>query len=155
MGEASGFRLGRYDDAQLHVAGVPSDKAPWVWIATREDAAVAPVGIALALLFRTFSPPRFGFIFFEQDLLQLAADPHTNQFVAQHNNLASKHKEVLSYHLRQGRQSDRRCTDFCFLRRPTGVRGVETRRHLLKYLGEHPEELHPQAAGTAGDRIRP
>ncbi|MDQ2817900.1 MAG: hypothetical protein M3T49_06775 [Candidatus Eremiobacteraeota bacterium] len=83
MGEALGFRLGRYTDAQLLAAGIPRDKAPWVWMATREDAAAGPVGMALGLLFRTFSRPRCGFTFLEQDLLKLAADGHTDESIAQ------------------------------------------------------------------------
>ena len=44
MGEALGFRTQRYTEQQLRHAGIPPDRAPWVWTATSQDALISLQG---------------------------------------------------------------------------------------------------------------
>ncbi len=145
MGEALGFRLGQYSKEQLSEAGIPEHKAPWVWMATREDAAVGPVGLPLGVLFHTFSPPRFGFVFSEQEMLKLALDGHTDESISSVMcaSIAMTKKRFRAIYEKV--QNSTGGWEILTLSEPSAsaVRGVEMRRHLLNYLREHPEELHP------------
>ncbi|MEO6990991.1 MAG: hypothetical protein ABI346_10395, partial [Candidatus Baltobacteraceae bacterium] len=82
MGQAAGLRVVQYSDRQLQRAGIPSEQAPWVWLATRQDAAEKPASMGLAMLFLSFSRPRLGLDFREQDTLQLALDGYTDEWIA-------------------------------------------------------------------------
>src|ERR1700694_1541158 len=144
-GEALGLRVGRYAEDRLREVGIPAHKEPWVWMATRDDAAVGPVGLALGLLFRSFSPPRFGFVFSEQEMLKLALDGHTDDSISSVmcTSIATTKKRFRAIYEKV--QSSTGGWEILTLSEPSAsaVRGVEMRRHLLNYLREHPEELHP------------
>ncbi len=145
MGEALGFRVGHYTDVQLREAGIPVDKRPYLWMATRQDVAVGPVGLALGMLFRSFSRPRFCFVAAEQDLLRLALDGHTDIAIASlmNTSLTTTKKRFRTIYEKVRVAST--AWEEPLLSEPltNGARGVETRRHLLSYLRSHPEELRP------------
>jgi len=144
MGEALGFRVLAYTAAQLQAAGIPADKAPWVWLATRQDAVAKPAGLPLAMLFLSFSVPRFGFTVLEQEALELALDGLTDESIARTTGAS------LSTIKKRFRAIYEKVQDETFedgglglSRLNDGARGVETRRRLLNYLRDHREELRP------------
>jgi hypothetical protein len=143
MGEALGFRVHRYTDQQLREAGIPVDKMPYLWTATRQDVADGPVGLALGMLFRSFSLPRFCFVDAEQDLLRLALDGYTDVAIAHLMNTSlttiKKRFRTIYHRIRIASAAG----EEPLLSEPPddGARGVETRRHLMSYLRGHPEEL--------------
>jgi DNA-binding CsgD family transcriptional regulator len=148
MGEALGFRVLRYTAAQLHEAGIPEDKAPWVWLATRQDALAKPAGLPLAMLFLSFSVPKFGFSMAEQDALNLALEGSTDEVIAQTMgaSLSTIKKRFRGiYEKVQDKIGDDRGVER-LASLNDGARGLETRRRLLNYLREHREELRPYAA---------
>lgn len=139
-----GFRVLRYTNDQLLAAGIPFDRAPLVQVATREDAVAHPGSEGLGLLFFSFSPPRFGFNLHEQKLLRLAIDGHTDETIAlltseSLSNVKKRFRTIYSK-VEGSAIADAFPEQEALLERH---RGVEVRRHLLNYLREHPEELHP------------
>ncbi len=145
MGEVLGFRVGHYTDEQLREAGIPFDKRPYVWMATRQDVAAGPVGLALGMLFRSFSRPHFCFVAAEQQLLTLALDGHTDVAIASLTNtsLTTIKKRFRSIYEKVRVVSAEWEEPLLSELMTDGARGVETRRHVLSYLRNHPEELRP------------
>ncbi len=145
MGEALGFRLRRYTGEQLRAAGIPKDRAPWVWLATPKDAAAQPASLALTLLFSTFSPPKFGLTFAEQEMLELALDGYTDESIARTAgaSLSTIKKRFRTiYEKAQDAGFDPK--SFVLPELPANhLHGVELRRALLNYLRRHREELRP------------
>jgi hypothetical protein len=153
-GEALRFRVLTYTAAQLNEAGIPEDKAPWVWLATRQDALAKPAGLPLAMLFLSFSVPKFGFSMVEQDALSLALDGFTDEAIAKTTgaSLSTIKKRFRGiYEKVQDKIGDDRGVE-PLVRLNEGARGLETRRRLLNYLREHRQELRPYAAENAGLR---
>lgn len=155
MGEVLGFRVGQYTDEQLHEAGIPVDKRPYVWMATRQDVATGPVGLALGMLFRSFSRPQFSFAAAEQDLLELALDGHTDVAIAglMNSSLTTVKKRFRTIYEKVRIASA--AWEEPLLSEPLtdGARGVETRRHVLSYLRSHPEELRPFCRELRGHEL--
>jgi DNA-binding CsgD family transcriptional regulator len=148
MGEALGFRPRQYSDEQLLAADIPADKAPWVWLAARQDVIASPAGLTQALLFSSFSPPRFGFSFAEQDTLLLALDGHTDEAIAETTgaSLSTIKKRFRTIYAKvQDASTDEEAVIFSEALVP-GARGVETRRRILNYLRDHRQELRPYLA---------
>ena len=145
MGEVLGFRVGHYTDQQLCEAGIPVGKRPYVWMATRQDVAAGPVGLALGMLFRSFSRPNFCFAACEQSLLKLALDGHTDVAIASLMNISlTTTKKRFRTIYEKVRVASAAWEEPLLSEALTdGIRGVETRRHLLSYLRNHPEELRP------------
>ncbi len=146
-GEALGFRVGEYSAAQLREAGIPAEKRPYLWMATRRDVSSGPVGLALGMLFRSFDPPRFGFSAIEQQMLRLALDGHTDVAIAGLTNLSltTAKKHFRAIYDKVAMASPILESETAPLPSANGARGVEVRRHLLNYIREHPEELRPYA----------
>jgi hypothetical protein len=148
MGKALGFRPRQYSDEQLLIAGIPSGKAPWVWLAAREDAIAGPAGLTQALLFSSFSPPRFGFSFPEQDTLMLALDGHTDEAIAETMG-ASLSTIKKRFRTIYAKVQDASTDEEAVIQSEgpsAGARGVETRRRILNYLRDHRQELRPYLA---------
>lgn len=147
MGEANGLRLGRYTTEQLREAGIPVERAPWVWLARRDDRPRGPAGMAQGMLFHSFAPPRFGLTFSEQDLLRLALDGCTDEAIAEAmgTSLSTTKKRFRTIYDKVQNASVGPGAPVAE-QVITGVRGLEARRHLVNYLREHPEELHPYKA---------
>jgi hypothetical protein len=147
MGKGWGLRVGWYTEQQLTAAGIPVDKAPCVWMATREDALNNPGAVFPSVLFRTFSKPRFGFDLHEQRLLKLALDGHTDESIASvlGTSVSITKKRFRSIY---DKVSDSGVDTALIVpqKRLEGARGAESRRYLLHYLRDHAEELHPYNA---------
>ena len=147
MGRGWGFRVGEYSAEKLRAAGIPADRAPCVWMATREDAR-APGAVFPNVLFRTFERPVFGFSPAEQDLLRLALDGHTDESIAAATSasLSTTKRHFRTIYNKVQDATDARNDPPTFKGPSMGTRGVEMRRQLLNYLRGHPEELHPYGA---------
>jgi hypothetical protein len=145
MGEALGFRVGQYSDKQLCYAGIAVDKRPYLWMGTREDVAAGPVGLALGMLFSSFSRPHFCFVAAEQDLLRLALDGNSDVAIAglQNTSLTTTKKRFRTIYEKVRAASATWEEPLLSEALADGARGVEARRHLLSYLRNHPEELRP------------
>jgi hypothetical protein len=145
MGEALGFRVSHYTDEQLREAGIPVDKRPYLWMATRQDVPAGPVGLALGMLFRSFSPPRFCFVAAEQDLLKLALEGQTDAAIAGLTNASLTTTKKRFRTIYEKVRAVSAAWEEPLLSEPLtdGARGVEIRRRLLSYLRNHPEELRP------------
>ncbi len=125
------------------MAAVPEEERPFFMGVTREQAAVKP-GTHASFLFMHV-PPRFGFTVRQQEMLNEAMQGATDDELAGHLNVSSStiKKRWVSVYERvsaampgwldgAGESGD--------------ARGAEKRRHLLNYLRQHPEELHPACA---------
>jgi hypothetical protein len=151
MGEALGFRVKQFPPEALDAAGLPVEKQPWVWLATREDAVARPVGLPLAMLFLSFSVPKFGFGEVEQEMLNLALEGLTDESIAaaMGSSLSSVKKRFRTIYEKV--QDSFESKPVAAIRGPLGdgSRGIETRRRLLNYLRDHREELHPYLHGPS------
>jgi hypothetical protein len=148
MGKGWGFRIGWYTEERLRAAGIPLDRAPCVWMATREDAHNNPGAVFPSVLFRTFARPQFGFNLQEQHLLKLALDGHTDGSIASTlcTSMSITKKRFRSiYDKVLDSRIDIAPIPFA-QKQGDGARGSEMRRYLLNYLRAHPEELHPYNA---------
>jgi len=142
-GRSLGYRVLDYPPDELRAAGIPEDRAPLLWVATRRDAESNP-GYAAALLFTTYAPPRFAFTPRQQRVLSLALDGATDSAIAR---AVGASESGIKKHFRTFYEKVHAVGAFD----PSVVgsepaqltRGVELRRHLLAYLREHPEELRP------------
>jgi hypothetical protein len=67
----------------LNEAGIPEDKAPWVWLATCRDAVAKPAVLPLAMLFQSLFVPKFGFSIAEQGVLNLALEGFADEAIGQ------------------------------------------------------------------------
>jgi DNA-binding CsgD family transcriptional regulator len=151
-GRTMEFRIGEYSPEQLAAAGIPPEQAPWVWMARQEDALTNP-SYALTLLFSSYARPIFGFTPPEQHILTLALDGHTDESIAR---MAGTSSATVKKRLREvyAKVADASPAPPA-LAKPflNGARGAETRRHLLNYLRDHPEELRPYDAGNASTPV--
>jgi DNA-binding CsgD family transcriptional regulator len=144
MGEALGFIPRRYTDEQLDEVGIPREKQPWLWIATRDKVLEQEAGMSTATMFLSFVPPKLRLSLAEQEILRLALEGHTDELIAARTAASvstikkrfrtiyakAKDAEIDSDAAQNGAE-------------PDGNRGSETRRHLLNYLRDHPAELRP------------
>ncbi|MEO7203193.1 MAG: hypothetical protein ABIZ82_11440, partial [Candidatus Tumulicola sp.] len=146
-GETLEFRVGRYTPEQLIRNGIPLDQGPCMWMARREDAQTSP-SFALTLLFTSYARPRFKFIQQEQDVLALALDGHTDEAIASitHVSVPTVKKRLRDIYAKVVDAAP--STPALAGPLADGVRGVESRRHLLNYLRDHPEELRPYDGRT-------
>lgn len=147
-GRTMEFRVGEYSPEQLAAAGIPPEQAPCVWMARREDALTNPA-YALTLLFSSYARPIFGFTPHEQRILTLALEGHTDESIARTTGTSSAtvKKRLRDVYVKVADAAPPAPA----LAQPflNGARGAETRRHLLNYLRDHPEELRPYDAGSA------
>jgi DNA-binding CsgD family transcriptional regulator len=139
-GRDLGFRVLEYAPSRCLAAGIPLERAPFLWVASREEAK-SDAHYGLALLFETYAPPRFALTLREQQVLSLALDGGTDTSVARTANVSkSAVKKIFrTIYAKVARAGiiDLRADD------APEQRGAETRRHLLNYVREHPQELRP------------
>ncbi len=128
-------------ESRRELADCPVDRDPLITIMTREQAAAHPGNLALNALFLRFNPPKFSLKANERRLLQFAVDGESDLRIADLLKIAP-------------RTLKKRWADIYQIMEPaTGVRsgelsghrGAEARRHILRYIREHPEELHAYA----------
>ena len=147
-GKTMEFRVGEYSPEQLAAAGIPQQQAPCIWMARREDALTNP-SFALTLLFSSYARPVFRFSLQEQRILTLALDGHTDESIA---SATATSPATVKKRLRDiyAKVSEAPIPALGFAKGIlNGARGAETRRHLLNYLRDHPEELRPYDASKA------
>ncbi|HXB84335.1 MAG TPA: helix-turn-helix transcriptional regulator [Candidatus Acidoferrum sp.] len=139
-GRDLGFRVLEYPPSRYLAAGIPMERAPFLWAASREEAK-SDAHYGLALLFETYAPPRFALTLREQQVLGLALDGGTDASVARIANISeSTVKKIFrSIYAKVARAG---IVDLC-ADDAADQRGAETRRHLLNYVREHPQELRP------------
>jgi hypothetical protein len=147
MGENLGHCVRSYADEELSKAGVPIDKGPLLWTSSIEEALAKPAGAWLALLFLSFSPPKFAFSFEEQRMLSFALKGHTDEAIGQ---LIGVPVTTIKMRFRRIYDKVRSAANDSQVSAVLGsshgqTRGAEARRHLLNYLRDHREELRPYA----------
>ncbi|MEO9171238.1 MAG: hypothetical protein ABI282_11540 [Candidatus Baltobacteraceae bacterium] len=154
MGVGWGFRVGWYADDQLRAADIPLDRAPCVWMTTRDDAHANPGAVFPSLLFRSFEQPHFRFNLQEQRLLKLALDGYTDETISSTlgTSVSTTKKKFRSIYEKVSDCEFSAASVELAPARSDGARGVEVRRHLLNYLRCHPQELHPYNA-IQGERL--
>ncbi|MBD5657830.1 MAG: hypothetical protein IAI50_22030 [Candidatus Eremiobacteraeota bacterium] len=143
-GAAFGFQAKRYTGTQIDDARISRDLEPWLWFATRRDALERPAGMSMAMLFVSFTPPKFEFSVQEQRILKLALDGHTDESIAEIANASLstvKKRFRLIYDKVEAADSAGDSSGIRFS--GDGMRGAEARRHLLNYLRAHPAEMRP------------
>jgi DNA-binding CsgD family transcriptional regulator len=120
------------------LASVPADRIPIVVAMTRAEAERRPGNLVFAQLFLRFSPPQCDLQSTERRLLRLALEGTPDETVADILKIAP-------------RTLKKRWSDvYARMEHVTrlapggdgGHRGAEIRRHVLRYVREHPEELH-------------
>ncbi|MGC4072769.1 MAG: hypothetical protein QM760_09655 [Nibricoccus sp.] len=121
----------------------PEDRQPFLMGLRREDALRTP-GTHASFLFMHV-PPQFGFSTRQQELLRNALDGSTDDDLSEQLNVSAsgiKKRWISIYDqvsstmpgwLERGAEN-------------AAARGSEKRRHLLNYLRQRPEELHPACA---------
>jgi len=124
---------------QARLADVPKDRMPSYIISfTRDEAARHPGNLPMHQIFLRFTPPLCGLRAPDRRLLRLAREGTPDEEIA----------EVLTI---APRTLKKRWADiYAALAPVTGItpglgngrRGNEIRRHVLRYIREHPEELH-------------
>lgn len=156
FGATAGYRILEYADGALREAGIPADdRRPFLWVATRADAASSD-GYAVKILFDTYAPPRCGFTSLEQALLRCALDGDTDASLATRLGFS---ESAVKKHFRKIHDKATDARVVIASRVHASCRGAETRRHLLNYLRDHPEELRPysrvaRTVDTFGARLK-
>jgi len=121
-----------------HLAGVPAGRMPIVVSMTRAEAERRPGNLVFAQIFLRFSPPVCDLQSAERRLLRLALEGTPDEAIAEILQIAP-------------RTIKKRWSDvYARMEHVTrlapggdgGHRGAEIRRHVLRYVREHPEELH-------------
>jgi hypothetical protein len=109
---------------------------------TREDARRYPGNLALNQVFLRFTPPRCGLPTHSRRLLRFALEGMPDNGIAKILNVAPSTLK-------------KRWAEIYSAMEPVtgiapglgnGQRGAEMRRHVLRYVREHPEELHAHSA---------
>ncbi|MFZ0574842.1 MAG: LuxR C-terminal-related transcriptional regulator [Candidatus Cybelea sp.] len=144
-GRDLGFRVLEYPPSKCRAAGIPMERAPFLWAASREEVK-SDAHYGLSLLFETYAPPRFALTLREQQVLSLALDGGTDTSLARTANISEStvKKTFRTIYTKVARAGivDLRADD------APEQRGAETRRHLLNYVREHPQELRPYSQGN-------
>ena len=131
-----------YSDVhQQRLVDCPPDRKPSIIMMSREQAGQHPGNLTLNTLFLRFTPPRFAFTPGERRLLRFAIEGESDERIAALLRIAP-------------RTLKKRWLEIYFaMAQATGVssggllghRGAEARRHVLRYIRQHPEELHAHA----------
>jgi hypothetical protein len=147
------------EHSELHkhlLVDCPPDRRPSIVFVSREQAVKHPGNLTLNTLFLRFTPPIFSFDPIERRLLRFAIEGESDLRISDLLHMAPRTLKA------------RWAKIYLTMERATGVssggslgrRGVEARRHVLRYIRQHPEELHAHAnlrapnrdAGSKGDR---
>jgi hypothetical protein len=134
-----GMQLIQYDpEHHRKIAECPADRRPSIVIMTREQAQRHPGNLALNALFLRFSPPRFSLNTIERGLLRFAVEGESDLRIADFLKIAPRtlKKRWGDIYLAMEPVTGARRGELC------GHRGAEARRHVLRYIRQHPEELH-------------
>lgn len=134
-----GMQLIEYAPEHRHQAArCADDRKPLIGFMSREHAERHPGNLMLNVLFLQFAPPLFSFSSVERRLLRFALEGESDVRIADLLEIAP-------------RTLKKRWTEiYVVMQTVTGVpsgglggrRGAEVRRHVLRYIRQHPEELH-------------
>ena len=130
------------------VADCPVDRRPSIVMVTREQAQQHPGNITLNALFLRFSPPRFSLNAIERRLLRFALEGESDVRIADFLEIAPRtvKKRWAEIYLAMESVTGVQRGEL------SGHRGAEVRRHVLRYVRQHPEELHACAHSTVTGR---
>jgi hypothetical protein len=138
-----GLRIVPYASSYAgELAGVPPDRKPTIITMTRDDAERHPGNLVMYQTFLRFTQPRCGLQIAERRLLRYALEGLPDDAIADILEIAP-------------RTLKKRWADVYAAMEPvTGIspggedgrRGAEVRRHVLRYVRQHPEELHAFSA---------
>lgn len=137
-----------YPSYETLLADVPPNRKPLVFFMTREEAARRPGNLALNHVFLRFTAPQFAFMATERRLLRFALEGEADAAIADILAIAPatlKKRWARIYEAMEPVIGTRVHGD-------DGRRGTEVRRHVLRYVRQHPEELHAYRAPLAGER---
>jgi len=136
-----GAKIREFSDAHETVA--PGMQRPFLCAMMRDDTALNAGNFFTDVLFHEFVPPRMHLDRGQRELLKYALVNDNDEWIAEQLGIspsAVKKRWLAVY----GALSDRRISfsprSWLF---PSGQRGPEKRRHVLRYVRQHPEELHP------------
>ncbi len=124
------------------LAGVSPDRKPVILTMTRDDAERHPGNLVLYQTFLRFTPPRCRLANAERRLLRYALEGTQDDAIADILDIAP-------------RTLKKRWAEVYAAMEPvtgispggeSGRRGAEVRRHVLRYVRQHPEELHAYSA---------
>lgn len=137
-----------WPEARLKGGSDPDRRLALVGL-TAAEAAASP-GTHGALLF-AYVPPRFGFTCRQQELLKQALQGQTDTGLARSLGVSfpAVKKRWIAIYEQVGARAPGWLDGNGAAGETADVRGAEKRRHLLNYLRQHPEELHP--ANARGD----
>jgi DNA-binding CsgD family transcriptional regulator len=123
------------------LADCPADLKPSIVIVTREQAQKHPGNIALNALFLRFNPPRFSLNAIERRLLRFAVEGESDVRIADFLKIAPRtlKKRWADIYLKMESVTGVQRGEL------SGRRGAEVRRHVLRYIRQHPQELHAYA----------
>ncbi len=140
-----GMRVIEYaSQHQRELSDSPVDRKSFIILMTRDHAEQHPGNLMLNALFLRFNPPRFSLNSIERRLLRFAVEGESDERIANLLEIAP-------------RTVKKRWADIYLVMEPaTGIpsgellghRGAEIRRHVLRYIRQHPEELHAYAQET-------
>jgi hypothetical protein len=124
------------------VADLPLHRKPLLLTMTRDEARRRPANLVMHQLFLRFSPPQCGLGKLERRLLRFAAEGLPDGTIAE------------ALHISPSTLKKRWSAVYASMERVTGIapggrvgqRGAEIRRHVLRYVRQHPEELHAYVA---------
>ncbi len=120
---------------------LPMHLKPILLMTTRDEARRHPANLVLHQLFLRFTPPQCGLGKTERRLLRFAAEGLPDRTIAEALSISPstlKKRWSLVY---ASMESVIGIVSGC----QTGQRGAELRRHVLRYIRQHPEELHAYA----------
>jgi DNA-binding NarL/FixJ family response regulator len=115
---------------------------PFIMSMTREEAAERPGNLAMNQIFLRFTAPRCRLRLQQRRVLRFALEGTPDNQIAEILNIAP-------------RTLKKRWAEIYAAMEPatgilpglgTGQRGTEIRRHALRYVRDHPEELHAYSA---------
>lgn len=128
-----------YSDVHQHqLNSCPPSRKPSIVTMAREHAEEHPGNLTLNILFLRFTPPIFAFDPIERRLLRFAIEGESDLRISELLNMAPRTLKK------------RWAKIYLVMEQAIGVgsggllghRGAEARRHVLRYIRQHPEELH-------------
>ena len=134
---------------QRRILICPVDRIPLIGRMSREHAEQRPGHLTMNMLFLRFAPPRFSFNAEERRLLRYAVEGESDLRIADLLQIARRtlKKRWAQIYLAMETVTGIPSGGF------SGHRGAEARRHVLRYIRQHPEELHAyQGLKVAGRR---
>jgi hypothetical protein len=126
---------------------IPKDRVPaYIISMTRDEAERRPGNLALHQIFLRFTPPRCRLRAQDRRILRYALEGTPDEEIADVLNIAA------------GTLKKRWAEIYTAMEPVTGItpgfgngrRGGEIRRHVLRYVREHPEELHAHGDTASG-----